>query len=184
MTDTSLSCRPNGCGNPVNFSDKSEIDRLLFKLGNLYRASTRAGDNAAQHWADIAVKSKHPLAPLANVPGVFAALWTPEVAPATAITLATAGYGFAALPKRLFHFTTPAGARGITQSRIIHSSPFGLQGIFGPGVYMASIGRPINGLIKASARIPIFLNTPAGTVRILPYLVYVRWGLGGVSIAP
>jgi len=181
MTSTSLSCRPNGYNKPVDVSDKSEINRFLFKLGNLYRATTMAGDNAAQHWADIAVNSKHPLAPLANIPGVFAALWTPEVAPATAVTLATAGYGFAALPKHLTHFTTATGARGIAASGIINSS---MSGIFGLGVYMARVGLPLNGFIKARATFPIFLKTPAGTVRIIPYLVYVRWGFGGVRIAP
>lgn len=184
MINNSLSYLIPGCTKPVDISDRCAIDNLLFQLGNLYRATTSTGKDAAQYWADIAVNSNHPLAPLANVPGAFATLWTPDVAPTTALTLATAGYGFAALPKNLIHFTTAAGARGITQSGIINSSRWGLQGIFGPGVYMARIGRPINGIIKASARIPIYLKTPAGTVRILPYLVYVRWGLDGVSIAP
>jgi hypothetical protein len=112
------------------------LDNFLFQLGNLYRTTTQAGDNAAQYWADIAVTSKHPLAPMANIPGVFAALWTPKVAPTTAVTLATAGYGFAALPTHMIHFTTAAGSRGIAQTGIINSSRLGLSGIFGPGVYM------------------------------------------------
>ena len=174
MTDKSLSCYPHGCNKSVNISDKSSIDQALFQLGNLYRVTTAAGDNAAQYWADIAVKSKHPLAPLANIPGVFAALWTPEVAPATAVTLATAGYGFAALPKNLVHFTTAAGARGIATSGSINATKFGL---FGPGTYMAAVGRPLNLFVRAQARTPIFLSTPAGTIRIIPRLVYVRWGL-------
>ncbi len=92
---------------------------------------------AAQYWADIAVKSDHPAAPLAHVPGVFAVLWTPDTAPTTAITLATAGYGFAALPKNLIHFTTAHGTRRIATSGTIKSTTFGL---FGPGVYMARGG--------------------------------------------
>ncbi|WP_217999665.1 hypothetical protein [Thauera butanivorans] len=184
MENQSLSCYPHGCSQSVAVTDKGAIDTLLSRLGNLYRATTHAGDQAAQYWADIAVNSKHPLAPLANVPGVFAALWTPEVAPTTAVTLATAGYGFVALPKNLMHFTTASGARGIAQSGMIRSSRFGMSGIFGPGVYMARKGLPLNGFIKAQATIPIHLSTPAGTVRIVPYLVYVRWGVGGVRIAP
>ena len=58
-----------------------------------YLPGTEAGDNAAQYWADIAVNSGHPLAPLAHVPGVFAALWTDETATNTAFTLGTAGVG-------------------------------------------------------------------------------------------
>lgn len=179
MANHSLSCRPHGCTESVGVSDNSVINNFLFRLGNLYRATTSAGDSAAQYWADIAVNSKHPLAPLAHIPGVFAALWTPEVAPATAVTLATAGYGFAALPKNLVHFTTASGARGIATSGSIHATKFGL---FGPGVYMAGIGRPLNLFVRATARHPIFLATPAGTVRIVPHLVYVRWGLAPIPV--
>ncbi len=179
MTSTSLSCHQNGCNKPVDVSNKGEIDKFFSKLDSLYRASTGAGDNAAQHWADIAVKSKHPLAPLANIPGVFAALWTPEVAPTTALTLATAGYGFAALPKNLAHFTTEAGARGIAATGHINATKIGL---FGPGVYMTSVGRPLNLFVRAKARFPIWLSTPAGTIRIFPRLVYVRWGLSPVVL--
>ncbi|WP_225975993.1 hypothetical protein [Paracidovorax avenae] len=113
---------------------------------------------------------------------MFAALWTPDIAPTTATVLSTAGYGFAALPKSLIHFTTKAGAAGIARTSVIHSSKFGLHGFFGPGVYMARFGRPLNMMIKEAATIPIHLSTPAGTVRILPYLVYVRWGFNGVRM--
>ncbi|MEM9101596.1 MAG: RHS repeat-associated core domain-containing protein [Pseudomonadota bacterium] len=58
-----------------------------------YLPGTEAGDRAAQYWADIAVNSDHPLASLAHVPGVFAALWTEETAINTAFTLSTAGLG-------------------------------------------------------------------------------------------
>jgi hypothetical protein len=179
MTDKSISCHVNGCSSPEIISDKNLIDRALSQLGNLYRKSTRQGANSAQYWADIAVNSEHPLAPLANVPGVFATLWTPGVAPTTAITLATAGYGFAALPKSLVHFTTVNGARGIAASGLINSTRFGL---FGPGAYMANVGRPINLFVQAKARTPILLPTPSGTARIIPYLVYVRWGVAPIIL--
>jgi len=167
MTSDSLTCQASPCSPSIVVSDQGPIDRLLTELSLIYRSTTAAGDSAAQYWADIAVSSKHPLAPLANIPGVFAALWTPEVAPTTAVTVATAGYGFAALPKNLVHFTTTAGARGIAASGSINATRFGL---FGPGVYMAAIGRPLNLFVRATARIPIYLATPAGTVRILPVL--------------
>ena len=173
MAAPSISCQKSGCGPVIEVPDKSAIGKFLNEMAHLYRASTSAGDNAAQYWADISVKSKHPLAPLANIPGVFAALWTPEVAPTTAVTLATAGYGFAALPRNLVHFTTAAGAHGIATSATINATRFGL---FGPGVYMAAVGRPLNLFVRSIARAPIYLATPAGTIRIIPYLVYVRWG--------
>jgi len=176
---SSISCQQSGCGQAIEVSDRNVINRFFHEMARLYDVSTSAGDNAAQYWADIAVNSKHPLAPLANIPGVFAALWTPETAPATAITLATAGYGFAALPKNLVHFTTVAGARGITASATINATRFGL---FGPGTYMAAVGRPLNLFVRAAAKVPIYLLTPAGTVRIIPYLVYVRWGLAPIVL--
>jgi hypothetical protein len=184
MTDKAISCYRNNCTKHIEVAEDGVVDSFLTKLKNLYNTTTSAGDSAAQYWADIAVKSEHPLAPLAHIPGVFAALWTPEVAPTTAVTLATAGYGFTALPKHMIHFTTATGARGIAQTGIINSSRFGMSGIFGPGVYMARTGLPLNVFIKARATVPIFLSTPPGTVRIVPYLVYVRWGFGGVMVAP
>jgi len=179
MSSSSIMCKKSGCPALVEVSDKSSTTKFFNELAHLYRTTTLAGDSAAQYWADIAVKSKHPLAPLANVPGVFAALWTPEVAPTTAITLLTAGYGFATLPKNLAHFTTAKGAQGISASSTINATKFGL---FGPGVYMTSIGRPINLFVQAAAKTPIYLSTPAGTARIIPYLVYVRWGLKPVVL--
>lgn len=47
---------------------------------------------------------------------------------------------------------------------------------------MARVGLPLNGFIKSGATVPIVLATPAGTVRIFPYLVYVRWGFGRVKV--
>lgn len=58
-----------------------------------YLPGTEAGDTAAQYWANIAVNSDHPFAPLANIPGVFAALWTDQTAASTSFTLGTAGLG-------------------------------------------------------------------------------------------
>ncbi|MDA8456384.1 hypothetical protein M4R22_16595 [Acidovorax sp. GBBC 3334] len=182
MTDLSLTCRREGCGTPVRVTDAGTINHLLFKLRQLYRQSTLAADGAAQHWADVATASESPFAPLAHVPGVFATLWTPDVAPTTATVLGSAGYGFAALPKHLTHFTTRSGAAGIARTGLIHASRAGASGIFGPGVYMARFGPPVNLMIREVATVPIVLPTPAGTVRILPYIAYVRWGAKGVRI--
>lgn len=144
------------------------------RMQELYGASTKSGTRAAQYWADVSVNSKSPLAPLAAIPGAFAALWTPETAPKTALTIGSAVYTFGGLPARLTHFTTEAGAAGIAESGAINASRGafagvpGLGGLFGPGVYMARIGRPLNLFIRATARIPIVLQTPAGTARIIP----------------
>lgn len=83
---------------------------------------------------------------------------------------------------RLTHFTTEAGPAGIAETGAINASQGtfagipGLGGLFGPGVYIARVGPPLDLFIRAAARIPIALQTPAGTARIIPYLVYVRWG--------
>ena len=150
-------------------------------MASLYRASTSAGENATQCWADIAVKSKHPLAPLANVRGVFAAICTPDFATATALTLATAGYGFAAVPKNLIHFTPEAGARGIAASVITINAT--RIGHLGPERYLTAVGRPLNLFVRANARTPIYLATSAGTARIIPRLVYVRRGFVTICLA-
>jgi hypothetical protein len=176
-----LICKMSAAGTHVTVSDKNTVSSFLNKLTSLYRASTAAGVDATQYWADISVNSKSPFAPLASIPGVFAALWTPDTAPETAFTLATASYGFARIPKTLIHFTTEEGAVGIAATRAINASR-GLNGLFGPGVYMARMGRPLNLFIRASSRVAIYLATPAGTTRIIPYLVYVRWGLGPVIL--
>ena len=128
MTD-SLICHPAGCLKPTIVEEPNPVNNLISSLRDLYDATTEAGSNAAQHWANGA-NGDHPLAPLAHIPGVFAALWTPDVAPTTAITLATAGYGFVALPKNLVHFTTVAGAEGIAKTGMINATRVGL---FGPG---------------------------------------------------
>jgi len=175
MDSPSINCCRPGKADPHLLTDAPAVARLLSELELAYRASTYAADYAAQYWADIAIRSDHPLAPLAHIPGVFAALWTPQVAPTTAITLASAGYGFAGLPRSLVHFTTAAGARGIAAEGAIRSSTWGL---FGPGVYLAAVGRPLNLFVRATATRPILLATPAGVVRIVPRLVYVRWGVG------
>jgi hypothetical protein len=179
VSSTALSCHQRGCKEPIQVSQPNAANRFLVGLGNLYHATTAAGDNATQYWADIAEHSKSPLAPLANIPGVFAALWTPEVAPETAFTLGTAGFSFLRVPKTLVHFTSVAGARGITTSGVLNATKFGL---FGPGAYLTKVGRPLNLFVRAAARTPIILETPAGTARIIPYLVYVRWGFAPLPI--
>lgn len=184
MTIAPLACRREDGGEPIQINDAGTMSHLLFKLRQLHRTSTLAAHDAAQYWADVAVTSKSPLAPLAHAPGMLSVLWTPDIAPTTAVILGGAGYGFAALPRHLIHFTTQAGAAGIARTGMIRASRYGLDGIFGAGVYMARIGRPLNGFIDKVSRIPIHLPTPAGTVRIVPYLVYVRWGTAGVKITP
>ena len=151
------------------------------QLQRTYRESTQAGTQSAQYWADLSVKSKSPLAPLAVIPGAFAALWTPETAPTTAMTLGSAIYTFGGLPENLTHFTIEEGAAGIARTGAINASR-GLGGMFGPGVYMARVGPPLNLFIRAASTIPIMLETPAGTARIIPYLVYVRWGTAPLLI--
>lgn len=94
MGNESISCTSSGCNSAINVSNKNSIEYLFDRLTNLFRLSMLAGDSAAQYWADVATSSEHPLAPLAHIPGVFAALWTPDTAPSTAITLGTSGFGF------------------------------------------------------------------------------------------
>lgn len=181
-----LQCSSLGCKETYTVTGEGAIRSFVAQLANIYRLSTLRAEDSSMYWADIASNSESPLAPLAHVPGVFAALWTPEVAPTTAVTLGTAGYGFVGLPKNLIHFTTEAGAASIRASGVIRSSKVitdgAFTGFYGPGVYMARVGRPLNGIIKKQATVPIFLETPRGTVRIIPYMVYVRWGYNGVRI--
>jgi hypothetical protein len=74
----------------------------------------------------------------------------------------------AALSKNLVYFTTVTDSRGIASTGTINASKIGL---FGPGVYLTSVVRLVNLFVRASAKIPIIVSTPAGTVRILPKLV-------------
>jgi hypothetical protein len=74
MTSRSISCQPSGCGPAIKVPHTSSVDKFLQDMTWMYHASTTEGDSAAQYWADTAVNSKNPLAPLANIPGVFAAL--------------------------------------------------------------------------------------------------------------
>ncbi|WKD51030.1 hypothetical protein [Microbulbifer spongiae] len=95
-----------------------------------YLPGVEAGDLAAQYWADIAVSSGHPLAFLAHVPGVFAALWTDQTAATTAVTLGTAGLGSlpsvgSKLGQKLFLSET----FGITSTRLSYSVT-GVSGSF------------------------------------------------------
>lgn len=104
------------------YNDENHRAQKEERTWGSYLPGTEAGDNAAQYWADIAVKSDHPLAPLANVPGVFAALWTDQTATNTAFTLGTAGLGSlpnlgSKLGSKLFLSET----FGITSTRFAHS---------------------------------------------------------------
>lgn len=178
--NTSVYCHPMGCPRPIELSDASS---LLWRLKTLYEATTSVASDATQFWADIAVQSKSPLAPLANIPGGFAALWTPEVAPVTALTLGAAGFSFVNIPKTLVHFSTTAGARGIVADSAINPSLNMLKNaLFGPGIYLARVGRPVNLFINRTSLTPIVISTPAGVARIVPYLVYVRWGVTPLAV--
>lgn len=172
-----LVCEATGC-RPREL-DRDPAEQVLVGLRSLYESSVNAGDSAAQYWADLAEHSDSPFAPLAHVPGAFAALWVPDTAPATATTLSLAAYGFVGVPRTLVHFTTAAGARGIAHTGAINATRIGL---FGPGVYLTAIGRPLNLFVRAVAKTPLQVLTPGGTVRILPYLVYVRWGLAPLAL--
>ena len=55
--------------------------------------TTRKGQEAAQYWADIAVKSEGGKKIDASIMGGLASLWLPETAGTTALTLITAGAG-------------------------------------------------------------------------------------------
>jgi hypothetical protein len=78
------------------------------------------------------------------------------------------------LPPTMTHYTTKAGAEGIAKSGMIR----GGWGVFGKGTYMTKIGPPMNPFVPSGSRVPINLPTPSGTVRILPRLVYVKYGNG------
>lgn len=181
MPDIALSCRRDGCGTPVEISDAGAISHLMHKLRELYHRSTLAADDAAQYWADTAVTSQNPLAPLAHVPGAMAALWTPDFAPTTATVLGAEGYGFTALRKQLIHFTTKACGgycafrryqfQQVRDSRNLWSGRVhGTNWVSDQRVHRQGIAIP--DLSPHACRY--------GTHR--PYLVYVRWGFKGVKI--
>jgi hypothetical protein len=67
----------------------SNMDPSALLLGGLINAGESYGDEAAQYWADLAVETGNPFY---NIPGAFAALWTPATSDRTAATLLTA-YG-------------------------------------------------------------------------------------------
>jgi RHS repeat-associated protein len=83
----------------------------------------------------------------------------------------TAAYGLGGLPANMTHFTTAAGARGIAVSGTIRPTIFGL---FGPGTYMATIGRPLNLFVPKASTVAIKFARPSGTVRVIPKLIYLR----------
>ncbi|MCF7855310.1 MAG: hypothetical protein K9N51_10975, partial [Candidatus Pacebacteria bacterium] len=83
-------------------------------------------------------------------------------------------YMYGGVPASLTHYTTQAGARGIAQDGVIR----GGAGLFGKGVYLTKVGRPVNLFVPAGSMVPIQVSTPAWTARIIPKLVYVKWGSG------
>jgi hypothetical protein len=87
------------------------------------------------------------------------------------IAATSATYGFFRLPATMTHFTTAAGARGIAASGRINPTRWGL---FGPGTYMTTIGRPTNLFVPKTSTVPLTVARPSGTVRIIPGLVYLR----------
>jgi RHS repeat-associated protein len=90
--------------NPTAYVDP---EGLLF--GGLVNAGESYGDSAAQYWADRHMETGNPLY---AVPGVFAALWTPNTSDKTAATLAG---GYAA---RVFGpFTTRGVPRFLARYR-------------------------------------------------------------------
>jgi RHS repeat-associated protein len=98
---------------------------------------------------------------------------TPEysggVLAGTALALGT--YAFRAIPATLTHFTTRAGAAGIARAGSVTPGP----GLFGRGVYAATIGRPLNLFVPAASTIPIQMSGTA-FMRIIPYFVYLQGG--------
>jgi len=88
--------------------------------------------------------------------------------------LALVGYLKGGLPQTMTHYTTSAGAQGIAQSGTIN----GGLGIVGKGVYMTTVGRPNNLFVPKESVIPITLQTPEGTLRIIPRLIYFKPGNG------
>ena len=91
--------------------DVSQGNAALFAGDSSY-LGTQLGADAAQYWANIAVSSNHPLAPLAHVPGAFASLWTPDTYLQTSLTLSG---GYAA--RVLGPFTTRGLPRYIQRAR-------------------------------------------------------------------
>ena len=59
---TSITCQKDGCSQVVD--DPSALNRLMLALKQTCLTTTAMAESSAQDWADIAVKSKHPLAPL------------------------------------------------------------------------------------------------------------------------
>ncbi|MEG1260045.1 MAG: hypothetical protein RSD44_03780, partial [Akkermansia sp.] len=87
------------------------------------------------------------------------------------IAATTAIYGFGGLPQNMTHFTTNIGAKGIQASGTINATKVGL---FGPGTYMAQVGRPINLFVPKASTVPIKFARQFGAIRIIPKLVYLR----------
>jgi hypothetical protein len=176
-----LICHPNGCATSAVVSDREVIRQFLNQLANLYRATTATGSNASHYWADTGDDcSEYPLSPLAHVPGVLAALWTPYVVPVDASTIGVASYGFTALSKGMMRLTTVAGANGIA---MLGGNGTDKLGLFGPSMHIAGIGRPTSLFVRAEARMPIMVPTSSGIVRVVPRLVYVRCGSSPIRLS-
>jgi RHS repeat-associated protein len=76
------------------------------------------------------------------------------------------------IPQNLTHFTTPAGYEAIMAEGVIRPG----AGLFGKGVYATTVGRPLNLFVPNASRVPILLPSNQNVVRIIPKLVYVKYG--------
>jgi RHS repeat-associated protein len=84
------SASPGGQGKARSSGSGLRVSEETYRTWGSYLPGTEAGDSAAQHWADLHVKTGNPLY---AVPGVFASLWTPDTAVATTTTLLSGGAG-------------------------------------------------------------------------------------------
>jgi len=96
-----------------------------------YLPGTQAGENAAQYWADRHVQTGNPLY---AVPGVLAALWTPDTAVSTAVTLGTAGLASIHATRPYWQYF-PAGNAGYSSSWITRG--LGWKPPYAPGTQAA-----------------------------------------------
>lgn len=69
------------------------------------------------------------------------------------------------------HYTNETAYQSIMAEGVIHGTKWGL---FGPGTYMTTIGRPINWFVPKASTVPITVVTPSGTIRCIPKLVYLK----------
>ena len=79
------------------------------------------------------------------------------------------------LPQTMTHYTTTAGKEGIMQSGMINGGP----GIADRGVYMTTTQPfPVNPFVPPNSTVPVTFPTPDGTMRIIPGLIYIKYGNG------